>query len=122
MYRKYSLTKIKKAIVGSYGIKKRICLSLGCSRTTFDRYLNENAELKNLLEEEREMFKDLVESQLVKAVESGEIAVLIFCAKTLCKDRGYVERIESHSITTPSIVISSDEANYFEPNEENSIK
>lgn len=45
-----------------------------------------------------ESFKDMVEDKLARLALQENPTVLIFLAKTKCKDRGYIEKIETENI------------------------
>ncbi|MDO4557649.1 MAG: hypothetical protein Q4C47_01625 [Planctomycetia bacterium] len=104
---------ILRAIRGSSGLKTVVAGRLGCSRTTLDRYLDENETLRVALGNEREDFKDLIESRLRQGILEGNTAMIIFAAKTLCRDRGYVTRTEvsdTRPIVNLEITQNEDEA------------
>ena len=64
------------------------------SRETFYVYLKRYATAQQALEDEHEARHDFVESKLMKLIDEGQVAAVIFYLKTQCKARGYVERQE----------------------------
>jgi len=51
-------------------------------------------DFARLFKEVMEAKKDLCESHLLKLIKGGSEAATIYSVKTLCKDRGYVEKVE----------------------------
>ena len=82
------------AIKDSRGFASKAADILGVSRSTFYRYLDKYATAKQALQDTREKRHDYVENQLMKLIDSGNVASTIFYLKTQCKSRGYVERQE----------------------------
>lgn len=56
--------------------------------------MDENPELKAIVEDARGELVDIAESALKKKVQEGDTAAIIFVSKTLGKERGYTERQE----------------------------
>jgi len=96
---KKKITKeaLTKAIKGSYGIISTIAKRLKCERKTVYNKFEEWPELKDLLIEERNEIVDLAENKLVSKIKSGEKTSIHFILKTLGKNRGYVEKIQSEN-------------------------
>ncbi len=69
------------------------CEKANMSRQTYYRWI-ENPKFSEAIETTREKFKDFVEGEIIKHLQSGDINMLKFYAKTKLKDRGYVERTE----------------------------
>jgi DNA-binding phage protein len=65
----------------------------GIRRETYYKWL-QNPIFKATAAEARERRKDFIESALDARIKAGDTAAIIFAAKTVCKDRGYVERSE----------------------------
>ncbi|MGI9068032.1 MAG: hypothetical protein ACR2HX_16720 [Pyrinomonadaceae bacterium] len=65
-----------------------------CSRTVVWRYVNEDHELRELVEELGESFIDETENKLFEQIRAGNIAAIIFFLKTRARHRGYSERLE----------------------------
>lgn len=82
------------AIRRNKGILAQVARELGTSRSVIYDYV---ARHKQLMEEAgvaREELIDLAEWKLVEAIERGEIAAILFCLKTLGRNRGWAERYE----------------------------
>jgi predicted transcriptional regulator len=65
-----------------------------CSRALVWRYVNEDHELREFVDELSESFKDVAEQTLFNAIREGNIIATIFYLKTRGRDRGYSERVE----------------------------
>jgi hypothetical protein len=81
----------------AYGNVSISCKATGVGRTTFYRWLKEDPEFAAAIEalDPREDLKDFVESKLISRIKQNDTACIIFAAKTLLKDRGYIERTET---------------------------
>lgn len=77
------------------------CSALGITRQTFFNYRNSSKLLDQRLNEVAESLVDFAESKLVEQINDGNLTAIIFFLKTKGKSRGYVERIESESVTNP---------------------
>lgn len=71
------------------------CKALGISRDTFYRYADQYPRLKQGIKEVKEGLIDFAESKLTEQISNGNITAIIFFLKTIGRDRGYVERIET---------------------------
>ena len=74
------------------------CSALGISRQTYYRWLKGDEDLAIDIEDSKEAVIDNVESQLLSAINDGNITAIIFYLKTRGKSRGYVERSEISGI------------------------
>lgn len=114
-----------KALEKSLGIVSTACNSVGISRQTHYRWLSEDPEYKQQVEDIAEMAIDFVESKLhekIKGVTMGkegedadviyELApsdtAIIFYLKTKAKKRGYVERSEVEQSGQSTITVKWD--------------
>jgi len=89
---------IKKAVLEalekSLGVVTTAVRQVGISRSTFYKWMTEDLEFKNQVEDIQEIALDFAESQLHKQIKDGSTAATIFLLKTKGKKRGYVERQE----------------------------
>lgn len=89
---------IKKAMIEalqqSLGIVTDACRVVGIARQTHYRWMQEDAEYKEAVDDINEIALDYAESKLYKAIEKGEVTANIFYLKTKGKKRGYIERQE----------------------------
>jgi hypothetical protein len=70
------------------------CRRIGISVREYDQWRQEDEDFARLFKEVLEAKKDLCESHLLGLVKKGSEAATIYSVKTLCKDRGYVEKVE----------------------------
>lgn len=82
------------ALEKSLGIVTTACKAVGLDRTTFYRYINEDAEFAAQVKDIESIALDFVESKFHKQIEKGDTTACIFYLKTKGKHRGYVERTE----------------------------
>jgi len=71
----------------------RACKRIGIPVKTFEKWKRYDAEFATLFKQIVEAKKDLCESHLLRLVKKGSEAATIYSVKTLCKDRGYVEKV-----------------------------
>lgn len=90
-----SAEQVVEAIKDSKGLISVIAGRLGVTERHVYNLLDKYATAKEARDNEREKLKDFVESRMLKKIEAGDTAMIIFYAKTQMKDRGYVERVEN---------------------------
>jgi hypothetical protein len=83
-----------EAMIKYMGVVTTAARSIDIPRSTYYDWMETDPAFKQRILDLREIKKDFVESKLLKLVEDGDTAATIFSAKTLLKDRGYVERQE----------------------------
>ena len=91
---KFTAEQVINAIKTSRGILSSAADSLGCHRRTVDRYVAKYPTVREEYEEANERVIDFAESRLLKNINDGDTASIIFFLKTRGKRRGYVERQE----------------------------
>ena len=91
---KPKLEEFQKACETSGGILTHVASGFGVSRQTVYNWIENDPDFKDAIKNAREVFFDLVETKIIQKVEAGDNTMLIFVAKTLMKQRGYVERQE----------------------------
>ena len=79
------------ALESSLGVVTMACRSVGVSRVTFYKYVNEDAEFAAAVADIEDIALDFAESQLHKQIKEGNTTATIFFLKTKGKRRGYVE-------------------------------
>jgi uncharacterized protein YdiU (UPF0061 family) len=92
-----------EAMIAHLGVATTAAKSIGMARSTHYLWMKEDEDYRNAIHDLKEIKKDFVESKLMKLVENGDTAATIFSAKTLLKDRGYIERTE-HDINIPTAI------------------
>lgn len=86
-----------EAMGRSFGNISSSCKAAGISRSQYYLWRDEDPDFMEKVNstDYSESFKDAIESKLSKlAIADENPTILIFLAKTKCKDRGYVERQE----------------------------
>ena len=93
-----NLTPIKKSFIEALARKAgtiyHACEAIGISRQTFYEWRNTDAEFKLAYENVKQQMIDLTENRLMKNINDGKEASIIFFLKTIGRERGYVEKIE----------------------------
>ncbi len=99
------------AINGTRGNVTKIADKLGCTRENVYRLRHKWAKFDKAIVDEKDKFKDLIETTIEDEAINGNTTMLIFYAKTQMKDRGYVERQEVSGVEGgPVIVVNWDAA------------
>lgn len=94
------------AIREAKGFLNIAAANLGVGRSTLYRWIEENPKLKEVVEESREVFLDIAESALLKEIEKGNVAAIIFFLKTRGKGRGYSEKINENLSEDEEIIVN----------------
>ena len=87
-------TKLLESLKDSSGIITYACEKAGISRQTYYRWYREDPEFKARADDISELQIDVAEASLLKKIQKGDTAAIIFYLKTKGKDRGYSERRE----------------------------
>ena len=112
--KQHTKKRLLEALDKSLGIISTACKIAGLNRATYYRYIKEDPEFKEAVEDIAEGAKDYVETQLYKAIQEGNIPCIIFFMKTKCKDRGYIELVEQTNVEhveQPLFNVSNDDGN-----------
>lgn len=83
-----------KQLHEAFGNVSKACKAVGLSRTTIYRWMQEDEEFKESVENINEYIVDTVENHLFDQIKDGSTAATIFYLKTKGKHRGYVEKTE----------------------------
>lgn len=83
-----------EALRKTLGIVTQAAEIVGIDRRTHYRWLKEDAEYEEQVEDLSGVAIDFVESKLHKLISDGSAVATIFYLKTKGKDRGYTERQE----------------------------
>ena len=101
----------QRAWIDAYKAKlfnvSKACKAVGIDRSTYYRWLENDADFAQAVQEAREERLDFIESKLMEIIAEGDTQAIIFALKTLGKHRGYQERQEAPPVNTlpPSIDI-----------------
>lgn len=99
-----------EALEKAFGIVTAACKAAGINRDTHYRWLKEDADYKDAVNELANVSLDFAENALLKKIQEGETTAIIFYLKTKGKQRGYIERQETHQIQPVDIIIPGDNA------------
>ncbi len=88
--------KFLKVFEKALGNVSVACKNFGCDNKTFYNWYNADEEFRTACDAVKEKRKDFIESALDKRIQAGDTSAIIFAAKTICKDRGYVEKTEQN--------------------------
>ena len=87
--------KLLKALQETQGLIYHACKKAGnISRSTYYRYMREDEEFAQAVEDIKEAQIDYVEGQLIKNISDGRETSIIFYLKSKTRDRGYAEKLD----------------------------
>ena len=87
--------KLLKALQETQGLIYHACKKAGnISRSTYYRYMREDEEFAEAVEDIKEAQIDYVEGQLIKNISNGRETSIIFYLKSKARDRGYAEKLD----------------------------
>jgi len=89
-----------EALEKSLGVVTTACKKVGCNRSTFYEYFNDDELFRKQVNDIENIALDFAESQLYKKISEGDTTSIIFYLKTKAKKRGYVEKTEIENKTT----------------------
>lgn len=98
----FSEAKALKAAQECNGSKILTAQSLGCCRTTLDKYIEKYPNLRDYFESKRLEHLDDAEDTLYEAVKKGSLSAAMFVLRTQGRDRGWVEAKPLEANRTPS--------------------
>lgn len=109
--KKTTKTTLKKeafivALEKALGIVSQAAKQVGIDRTTPYRWMKEDEEFKDRVEEIQNVVGDFAETKLYELVNDGNPSAVIFLCKTKFKNRGYVERQEITGVDGSNLDIS----------------
>lgn len=86
-----------EALTSQLGVVTAAAKLVGIDRTTHYKWLKEDENYKQWIEELPEIALDFAENALFKLMKTGTPSSIIFYLKTKGKERGYIERQEIES-------------------------
>lgn len=92
VHRKRTDEEIADALRNAYGTVTNAARMLGMSSRALYFRFEQNPELREVLKEARESLVDLATLQLIRRMNEGSDAAIIFCLKTQGRGRGWEER------------------------------
>lgn len=90
----YNAQTFIDAIPKSAGIISTIASRVGCDWHTAKKYIDTYPTVKQAYLDECERVTDLAETELIKAIQNGDLQAVKYYLSTKGKHRGYVERQE----------------------------
>ena len=85
----YKKNDVLAAIKGSNGIVSNVSKRLKCDWHTADTFIKKWPETLQALDDERESYLDLTESECINRIKAGDGQMIRFVLATLGKKRGY---------------------------------
>jgi hypothetical protein len=70
------------------------CAMIGISRTAYHKWVDNDPEFAEMLQEVWSAYKDHFRSALIGAVEDGDIQAIIFANKTVNRDYGFGDKVQ----------------------------
>ena len=92
--RRITQEEFAQALTKSHGFLSGAATLLGCDRRTIYRAIERSPTLKTHVNDLREKRLDFAEGVLMKLMQEGNVAAVIFFLKTQGRERGYTERLE----------------------------
>lgn len=83
-----------EALTSSLGVVTTACKQIGITRQTHYRWLREDPQYADDVQDLANVTLDFAESKLHEQIMEGNTAAIIFFLKTKGKGRGYIERSE----------------------------
>jgi len=85
------------------------CRAVNIDRATYYDWIKKDADFAEKCDAVKESLLDFMESQLLKNIQAGKEASLIFALKCQGKRRGYVERQQIEHSGETKVVVYGDE-------------
>lgn len=82
------------ALEASLGVVTQACRKAEVSKSQFYKWLKEDPEFKEAVDDVEDIALDFVESQLYRQIQESNTTATIFYLKTKGRSRGYSERTE----------------------------
>jgi predicted transcriptional regulator len=82
------------ALEATLGVVTLACKKAGVKRSTHYRWMQEDEEYREQVDDIANIALDFAESKLHEKIKSGDTTSIIFYLKSKGKKRGYTERIE----------------------------
>lgn len=95
--------KLKDIIRDNGGMITKVSRHFGVDRKTIYNWINQSAELKLIIEQERENGVDFAEAALMKQISRGNVAAIFYYLNNKGKERGYGVQNYKLQIEKPSI-------------------
>lgn len=91
-----------EALEKNLGIVTKACRETNCSRSAHYRWMEEDPDYKEAVDNISDVVLDFAETSLYKQIKAGKETATIFFLKTKGRHRGYIEKQQlSHELQTP---------------------
>jgi hypothetical protein len=107
---RYDPAAIMGALTASHGMIRAAARMIGCDKDTILDMAKRRPEVQAVIENERELQKDMTELALFKAINAGDVKAIAFYLRCQARDRGYIEKSDvvlSGGITLEQIMARS---------------
>lgn len=101
---------IETALRATHGNILMSAQALGCDRNTIYARIAQSPHLQQVKEESRETVIDIAESNIHKAVESGDISASKYILGTIGRNRGYIEKHDVEVSGGFTVIVEGDDA------------
>jgi hypothetical protein len=97
--------KVKEQIIKYKGNLTKVAQAFKCARTTIQRIVRVNPDVKEIVDEARERTIDDVEDAFIQKALRGDTTASIFFLKTRARERGYDQdfRADMESVTRAAL-------------------
>ena len=100
---RYKRSQIEQALRAAYGNVTVAAGKLGVDRVTIYNYIKRYPDLEDVLDDARRGLVVLAEVAIGQMITEKQPAAVIFTLKTQGRSRGWIERIETHEVTSAEI-------------------
>ena len=79
-------------LLNNEGNISQSCIKSSISRSSVYKWINEDDDFKDRVQQVGEELLDMVESELIQKIKEGHLTAIIFYLKTKGQRRGYIEK------------------------------
>jgi hypothetical protein len=97
--------EVLEAMKKTLGNVSQSCKMANIQRSTYYRWMKDDKRFREKVSDVEEYTFDFVESELMRQIQEGNTAMIIFYAKTKMKHRGYIERKEVAVSEQPAFIV-----------------
>lgn len=94
MAKKPTAEQFREVLSKKFGNLSETAKAFGATRQALYNWIKEDAEFKEIKEDQIETLIDFAESKLMTSINNGSDTATIFFLKTKGRDRGYIEKRE----------------------------
>ena len=90
-------------LLNNEGNISKSCIKSSISRSSVYKWINEDDDFKDRVQQVGEELLDMVESELIQKIKEGHLTAIIFYLKTKGQARGYIEKQYVHQTRTMAL-------------------